>query len=127
MLASTAGPIERRSPGSLRDHLRAESDRLAISTITVSELANGAEKSADANANRRAVGHFLALARVLPFDASAAQHAGEIRARLAAETPIGGYDVLIAGHARSAGLTVVTNNSREFERVPGLEVVDWTR
>lgn len=118
----------RRSPGPLRDHLRAESDRLAISTITVSELAYGAEKSADANANRRAVGQFLALARVLPFDASAAQHAGEVRARLAAAgTPIGGYDVLIAGHARSAGLTVVTNNTREFERVPGLEVVDWTR
>ena len=65
---------------------------------------------------------------MLPFDASAAQHAGEIRARLStAGTPIGGYDVLIAGHARSAGLTVVTNNTREFERVPGLEVVDWTR
>ncbi|MFT3876016.1 MAG: PIN domain-containing protein [Propioniciclava sp.] len=70
---------------------------------------------------------FLTLTTVLPFDAAAAQHAGEIRAKLTiAGQTIGGYDVLIAGHARSAGLAVVTNNTREFMRVPGLEVLDWT-
>jgi len=117
----------RRTDGPLRARLRAESDRLAVSTITVSELAYGAEKSADPTANRHAVEQFLALARILPFDAAAAQHAGEIRAQLAMTgTPIGGYDVLIAGHARSSGLAVVTNNRREFDRVPGLEVVDWS-
>ena len=117
----------RRADGPLRAHLRAESDRLAVSAITVSELAYGAQKSADPTANRRAVEQFLALARVLPFDAPAAQHAGEIRAQLAmAGTPIGGYDVLLAGHARSAGLAMITNNRREFDRVPGLEVDDWT-
>ncbi|MFD4422113.1 PIN domain-containing protein [Agromyces sp. NPDC058484] len=63
----------------------------------------------------------MALVELLDFTATAAVHAGEIRADLAQiGRPIAGYDVLIAGHARSAGLTVVTNNVREFERVPGL-------
>ena len=67
----------------------------------------------------------MPLPQLLPFDAAAAEHAGEIRATLAtAGIPIGGNDVLIAGHARSAGLAVVTN-TREFARVPGLEVLDW--
>lgn len=117
----------RRTPGPLRARLRAEHGRLAVSSVTVSELAYGAERSMDPAASRLAVEQFLALTTILPFDAAAAQHAGEIRARLAlAGTPIGGYDVLIAGHARAAGLIVVTNNTREFSRVPGLEVVDWT-
>ena len=56
----------------------------------------------------------------------AAMHAGRARAQLAAAgAPIGPYDVLIAGHARSLGLVVVTNNEREFARVPGLEVENW--
>ncbi|MBS1905669.1 MAG: type II toxin-antitoxin system VapC family toxin [Actinobacteria bacterium] len=118
----------RRGPGPLRERLRAESDRLAVSTITVSELAYGAEKSQDPPAGRRSVDEFLSFLQVLSFDGAAARHAGEIRAVLArAGTPIGGLDVLIAGHARSAGLTVVTNNVREFARVPGLEVVDWSQ
>ena len=116
----------RRHPGPLRERLLEASGRLAVSSITVSELAYGTERSADRPANRRAVEQFLALTSVLPFDAAAAEHAGEIRATLAtAGIPIGGYDVLIAGHARSAGLAVVTDNTREFARVPGLEVLGW--
>lgn len=119
--------VLRRSPGPLRERLRRESGRLAVSSVTVSELTYGTERSADPASSRMAVEQFLALVTVLPFDAAAAQHSGEIRARLAAAgTPIGGYDVMIAGHARSAGLAVVTNNIREFSRVPALEVVDWT-
>lgn len=117
----------RREPSPLRQRLRAESDRLAVSTITVSELAYGVQRSTEPSSNRRAVEQFLALTSVLPFTSAAAEHAGEIRALLAAAgTPIGGYDVVIAGHARSAALAVVTNNTREFARVPGLEVIDWT-
>lgn len=117
----------RRHPGSLRERLVEASGRLAVSSITVSELAYGTERSVERQTNRRAVEQFLALTSVLSFDATAAEHAGEIRAALAtAGVPIGGYDVLIAGHARSAGLAVVTNNIREFSRVPGLEVLDWT-
>lgn len=111
----------------LRDRLREREGRLAVSTISVAELEHGVVRSSDAARNRRAVSQLLAITRVLPFDGAAAEHAGDIRAVLAdAGTPIGAYDVLIAGHARSQGLAVVTNNRREFDRVPGLLVEDWS-
>lgn len=70
---------------------------------------------------------FAARLEVLPYDAMAASHTGQLRAELARSgTPIGPYDQLIAGHARSRGLIMVTNNRREFDRVPGLRVADWT-
>lgn len=118
----------RRGAPELRDRLARESARLATSTITAMELEYGAAKSSDAARNRAATSRMLALVEILPFDRRAAEHAGEIRADLARQgTPIGGYDVLIAGAARSAGLILVTNNTREFERVPGLQLEDWTR
>ena len=107
--------------------MRQHVDALAVSTITVAELHLGVGRSSDPGHNGRAVAELLAFLEVLPFDAAAAEHAGEIRAVLAQlGTPIGGYDVLIAGHARSQGMTVVTKNRREFDRVPGLLVTDWT-
>jgi tRNA(fMet)-specific endonuclease VapC len=97
-----------------------------VSTLTVSELHCGIERSSAPAANRAAVEAFLAFTAVLDFDTAAAVHTGDIRAVLAqVGQPIGSYDAMIAGHARSAGLTVVTNNTREFARVPGLLVVDW--
>ena len=111
----------------LRDRLTEQNGRFAVSASTVSELHFGIEKSSDPRQNRRATEEFLALIAARPFDADAATHAGEIRAVLGrAGTPIGAYDLLIAGHARSAGLAVVTNNVREFSRVPGLLVEDWS-
>ena len=111
----------------LRDRLTEQNGRFAVSASTVSELHFGIEKSSDPRQNRQATEEFLALIAALPFDADAATHAGEIGAVLGrAATPIGAYDVLIAGHARSAGLAVVTNNVREFSRVPGLLVEDWS-
>jgi tRNA(fMet)-specific endonuclease VapC len=66
------------------------------------------------------------LIEVLPFDRAAAEDAGRVRGYLAGlGTPIGPFDSLIVGHARSRGLIVVTNNTREFSRVPGLQVEDW--
>ncbi len=63
---------------------------------------------------------------IAPFGAADAAHAGDIRAALEAKgTPIGAYDCLIAGQARSRGATLVTANTREFDRVPGLQVMDW--
>lgn len=110
----------------LRHPLSEHADQLAVSTITVAELHYGVGRSAEPGRNRRAVAAFLAFLDVLPFDTEAAEHAGDIRAVLAGRgMPIGGYDVLIAGHARSQGMTVVTNNRREFDRVPGLLVADW--
>ena len=69
---------------------------------------------------------FLARLEVLDFDAAAATHAGQIRAELARlGTPIGPYDQMIAGHARSRGLVVVSNNTAEFARVAGLRIANW--
>ena len=113
-------------PGIERE-LRRHAAACAVSTVTVSELSSGTERSADPDANRRATSDFLSFLDILDFDTSAAEHSGAIRAALAREgTPIGGYDVLLAGHARSRGLTMVTNNRREFDRVEGLHVIDWS-
>lgn len=90
------------------------------------ELIYGAEKSAAPEKNLSVVEGFVARLEVLAFDNDAAAQAGMIRSELArAGTPIGPYDQMIAGHARSQGLIVVTNNVREFERVSGLRIEDW--
>ncbi|MFT4189781.1 MAG: type II toxin-antitoxin system VapC family toxin [Aeromicrobium sp.] len=118
----------RRRDEVLRPRLVANEGRLAVSTVSVMELFYGVERSRDPRQARLGVESLLAQVDVLDMDARAAEHAAEIRAGLAsAGTSIGSYDVLIAGHARSAGLTVVTNNRREFDRVPGLVVEDWTQ
>ena len=97
---------------SLRTRFAAAADQMAVSTITVAELAYGVERSSRPDQNRGAVEEFLALVEVMPLDASAAEHAGRIRAELATTgTPIGAYDALIAGQARARGLVVVTNNT----------------
>jgi len=99
---------------------------LCISSITYAELCHGVEKSAKPEKNRQAVEDFCSRLMVLPYGEKAAQHYGDIRAELEkAGTPIGVNDLHIAGHARSEGLTLVTNNAREFERVAGLRVVNW--
>lgn len=115
-----------RSP-SLRDRFNREAEGLSISTIVLTELLHGAAKSARPDANRREVENFAARLEVLPYDAAAAHHAADIRAALERRgQSIGGYDVLIAGHARSRGLVVVTGNRGEFDRVEGLRCEDWT-
>ena len=114
-----------RTP-SLRDRFNREADGLAISTIILTELLHGAAKSARPDANRREVENFAARLEVLPYDAAAAHHAADIRAALERQgRSIGSYDVLIAGHARSKGLVVVTGNRGEFDRVDGLRCEDW--
>lgn len=100
---------------------------LAISSITLAELEYGIEASAAREKNERALQGLLLILEVIPFDSSAAVHYGEIRAHLRRHgTPIGTMDMLIAAHARSMGLTIVTNNVREFERVPDLKIENWT-
>lgn len=111
---------------SARPRLRRHAAEIATSSVSVMELEYGVARSADPERNRRAVEGLLSLVPSLPFDDRAAAHAGRIRAILAdAGTPIGPYDALLAGHARSLGMVMVTANRREFERVPGLEVADW--
>jgi tRNA(fMet)-specific endonuclease VapC len=117
--------LRERSP-SLRERFNREADGLAISTIVLTELLHGAAKSARPEANRREVENFASRLEVLPYDAAAAYHAADIGAALERQgRSIGGYDVLIAGHARSRGLIVVTGNRREFDRVEGLRCEDW--
>lgn len=119
--------VLRGAPQALREAMSRHSGEIAVSTITVAELAFGAARSTDPAQDRAAVDGFLPFVQVLDLDARAADHAGQIRSELArVGSRIGGYDVLNAGLARSRGLTVVTNNRREFDRVPGLLVVDWS-
>ncbi|GAB3863663.1 tRNA(fMet)-specific endonuclease VapC [Nocardioides maradonensis] len=115
----------RKRDTALRDRWR-DAGKVAASTITLSELRYGAARSGSPTHNDLAVDELMSAVEVLDFDADAAAHAGDIRADLARlGTPIGAYDVLIAGHARSRGLIVVTRNQREFRRVDGLRVEAW--
>lgn len=118
--------VLRDRPAALREKFNAEGSSLSISSVVLYELLYGAAKSARPTENRQQVEAFSERLEVLEFDADAALHAGEIRAELErAGNTIGAYDLLIAGHARSRGLIVVTNNSREFERVDGLRLENW--
>ena len=101
---------------------------MAISAVTLAELLHGAEKSSQPASNLSAVEDFCSRLEVLPYTAKAAQHYGSIRTALErAGKPIGVNDLHIAAHARSEGLIVVTNNTKEFARVPGLQTENWVR
>jgi tRNA(fMet)-specific endonuclease VapC len=118
--------VLRDRPAGLRERFSRETGALCVSTIVLTELLVGAAKSNRPTENRREIDRFTARLEVLAFDAAAAAHAADIRAALERRgQPIGGYDTLIAGHARSRGLIVVTGNLREFERVQGLRTEDW--
>ena len=100
--------------------------RMAISSITLAELVHSAEKSSDVSRNTAVVEDFVSRLAVLPYDDKAAWQYGNIRAALEKlGQPIGINDLHIAAHARSNGLTLITNNMREFERVPGLLLENW--
>lgn len=99
---------------------------LCISAITLAELEHGIEKSSYPEKNRAALTRFLAIIEVLPFDEIAAKKYGKVCAYLQRQgTPIGTMDMLITGHAIAADCIIVTNNVREFERVPGLTIENW--
>nr|WP_074766232.1 tRNA(fMet)-specific endonuclease VapC [Magnetospirillum fulvum] len=116
----------RDRPTGLRERFNVEAAALCISTVTLAELLNGAEKSAKPVENRNQVEAFAARLDVLPFDNAAAAHFADIRADLERKGHvIGPYDLMIAGHARSRGLVVVTGNLAEFKRVDGLRSEDW--
>ena len=100
---------------------------LGVSSVTVAELRYGAEKSSRPEQNIEALGRFLLPLEVLAFGQEAAAAYGRVRAALEkAGTPIGPLDTLIAAHAVGVGVRLVTNNTREFRRVPQLEIEDWT-
>src|SRR5215831_953103 len=113
-------------PAELRERFNRLAEQLCISSITLAELHYGAEKSERRLHNLQAIEHFVARLEVLPFAAKAAAHYGQIRVELErAGTPCGPHDMQIGGHARSEGLIIVTNNMREFTRMPGVRVENW--
>lgn len=109
------------------DHIKNNwDDGIAISSITLAELQYGVQASANVEKNTIALYKFLSIVEILDFDSSAATEYGKIRADLKRKgTPIGNMDMLIAAHAKSENLIVVTHNTREFERVEGLKLEDW--
>ncbi len=119
--------VIKRRPIELLEVFNRHAGKMCISSITLAELLHGVEKSAMPDHNLRQVEDFITRLEVLAYGGKAAAHYGEIRADLERKgTPIGVNDLHIAGHARSEGLTLVTNNLREFERVDALRLVNWT-
>ena len=119
--------INKRPPKVLDRFHRNEVGDIGVSSVTVAELAYGVAKSGSER-NRAALEGFLLPLEIADFDQKAAWKFGEVRSALErAGKPIGPYDMQIAAHALALGCTVVTNNQREFQRVSGLKVENWTR
>ena len=97
-----------------------------ISSITLAELMYGVHKSHHQQKNKTALAEFTSPLEIMPFDGDAAKHYGEIRAYLEKNgTPIGSLDMMIAAHAQCLNLILVTNNKKEFSRIPHLKIEDW--
>ena len=114
----------KRKPIHVRRKFNAHTGEMCISTVTLSELMYGAENSFDPSKNLNAVEGFAYRVNVLDYDTYAARHFGQLKNELKGNL-IGSYDLMIAAHARSKGLILVTNNIREFARVPGLRIENW--
>ncbi len=113
-------------PQLVRETFKRHQGQMCISTVTLGELIYGAERSAQPERNLADIEGLAARLDVSPFDTAAATHFGQLRAELySSGNPIGPYDMMIAGHARSLGLILVTNNANEFNRVPGLRIENW--
>ena len=120
--------IRRKPTNVLLNLLNKISSDICISVITYSELIHGVEKSQDIDRNRLALTMFLSEIEIIPYDTQDAEEYGRIRAELEKQgTPIGPMNMLIAAHAKSRGCTLVTNKTREFERVKNLQLEDWTK
>ncbi len=118
--------IKRRPPQVLERFRRCAVGDIGLSTVTLAELQYGVAKSLFPAQNQQALDAFTLPLEVVAFDAAAAVAYGPVRAALERQgTPIGALDLLIAAHALSLGVTLVTNNPREFSRVPGLRVENW--
>ena len=103
-------------------------ETLPFSSITLAELYYGIMKSSNPKKNQEALDKFLIPLEILYFDYPATIEYGKIRADLEKKgTPIGALDTLIASHAKSLNLTLVTNNEKEFERIPDLKIENWTK
>ena len=120
--------IKRKPQAVLERFVRTKISQIGISSITLSELLYGVSKSSRPEQNQIALTQFIAPLEILPYDDQAARFYGDLRAHLEKKgTPIGSLDMLIAAHALAVPCTLVTNNEKEFNRVPNLKVANWLK
>ena len=118
--------IKRKPEQLLKRLIDQDISNIGISSITLSELEYGVEKSSHKEQNKLALAEFLAPLNVLPYDDNVASTYGKIRVFLEREgITIGPLDTLIGAHALSMKVILVTNNHREFGRIPGLKIENW--
>ena len=118
--------VLKRRPIRVLEIFNKNTNRMAISNITLSELIYGAEKSIKIDKNLEAIEDIISHLEVLPYDAKASQHYGQIKAGLEKKGKIiGENDIHIAAHTIGQGLILVTNNLKEFKRVPNLALENW--
>lgn len=119
--------IIRERPLQVLEHFKqVEMEQLCISVVTYAELIYGVEHSSSKKVNRVVIDDFVQHLTIVPWDEEAAEHYGNIRAYLQTEGKIiGSMDMMIAAHARSRRMTLVTNNDKHFKRVPKLTVENW--
>jgi tRNA(fMet)-specific endonuclease VapC len=121
--------IIKKKPTDIIERLRqTRISQVGISSITLSELEYGVAKSSKPDQNQFALAQFLAPLEILPYGDEPAQQYGGLRAFLEKKgAPTGSFDMLIAAHALSIGCILITNNEKEFIRVPGLKIDNWVK
>ena len=120
--------IKQKPPDVIERFYQTEISQIGISSITLSELLYGVSKSSKPEQNQIALTQFIAPLDIVSYDDEAAQYYGELRAHLEKQgRPIGSLDMLIAAHALSIDCTLITNNEREFIRVPHLKIDNWLK
>ena len=118
--------INKKHPELAKKIIDIPRDKICMSSVTLAELEYGVAKSERINENAQSLKQFISVINVVDFDGLAAEKYGEVRAALERKgKTIGPLDMLIAGHAKSRGDTIITNNTSEFDRVDGLFVEDW--
>ena len=118
--------IKRKPPKVIERFKQTDISQIGISSITLSELLYGVSKSSKPEQNQIALSQFVAPLEILPYDDGAAQCYGDLRAGLEKQgIPIGSLDMLIAAHAISLNSVLITNNEKEFIRIPNLKIDNW--
>jgi len=119
--------IKRKLPKVLKYFQSLVPGDIGVSSITLAELRYGVAKSQHNEINQQALDEFILPLEIADFDEKAAESYGNVRASLAKEgKPVGAMDMLIGAHALSLGVTLITNNTREFKQIRHLKIADWS-